>query len=247
MSKTIYIADDEESIRRIISSFLKKAGYEVRCFEDGEQLFRAFEAAPPDLLILDVMMPGLDGLSLCAMIRRVSAIPIVIVSAKDSELDRVTGITLGSDDYLVKPFSPLELVARVKALFRRAGLSGDQAAPGTLSPAGAEPVPPPQEELCYGDVLLDLKLRTARAHGKPFSVTPTEFDFLAYLMQNSDRAVSKAELLKSLWRFDYETDNRATDDIVKRLRKKLREQRSAVRIETVWGFGYRLAQEEEGL
>lgn len=118
--KTIYVADDEVNIRMLIQSFLVNEGYEVEVFSDGESLLQRFHAQPSDLVILDIMMPGLDGLNICAAIRQKSDVPIIIVSAKDSPLDRVTGITLGSDDYLVKPFLPLELVARAKALFRRA-------------------------------------------------------------------------------------------------------------------------------
>lgn len=121
MAKRIYVADDELHIRTLIQTFLVNEGYEVETFEDGNSLFDAFHASCPDLIILDVMMPGMDGFALCTAIRRESRVPIIIVSAKDAPMDRVTGITLGSDDYMVKPFLPLELVARVKALFRRAG------------------------------------------------------------------------------------------------------------------------------
>ena len=130
MAKSIYVADDELHIRNLIQTFLANEGYEVRTFADGDSLFQAFSERCPDLIILDIMMPGTDGLSLCARIRGESRVPIMIVSAKDSPLDRVTGITLGSDDYMVKPFLPLELVARVKALFRRAEYSQTKS-PGT--------------------------------------------------------------------------------------------------------------------
>ena len=235
MSKLIYIADDEKNIRQLIQTFLTKEGYQVEGFEDGESLLAAFQERPADLLILDIMMPGMDGLSLCASIRQTSNVPIIIVSAKDSPLDRVTGITLGSDDYLVKPFLPLELVARVKALFRRSEM---MAQPDTASV--------PTESLSYSDITLDLGMHTAQIAGRECSLTPTEFDFLVYLLKNSSRAISREELLKNLWQMDQEEpDTRATDDLVKRLRKKLREQGSSVRIETVWGFGFRLACEDE--
>lgn len=233
MSKLIYIADDEKNIRQLIETFLTKEGFQVQGFGDGESLLAAFQQRPADLLILDIMMPGMDGLSLCASIRQTSNVPIIIVSAKDSPLDRVTGITLGSDDYLVKPFLPLELVARVKALFRRSEMAKPEAAA-------------PAESLAYCDLTLDLSLRTAQVAGREFSLTPTEFDFLAYLLRNSSRAISREELLKNLWQLDQqEPDTRAADDLVKRLRKKLREQDSNVHIETVWGFGFRLACEGE--
>lgn len=226
MAKRIYIVDDEKNIRQLIQSFLIKEGFEAICFEGGKQMLQTFEAAPADLVILDIMMPGIDGLSICTMLRSKSNVPIIIVSAKDGELDRIAGITLGSDDYLVKPFSPLELVARVKALFRRQQMTN-----GTDSA---------QEVLVYGDIKLDLKLRKVVQKGILLPLTPTEFDFIAYLLQNIDRAVSKQELLQKLWQFDFEADTRATDDLVKRLRKKLKEHGSNVQIETVWGFGFRL-------
>lgn len=231
MSKRIYIADDEKNIRLLIQTFLSKEGYETTCFADGTSLFSAFTENPPDLIILDIMMPGIDGLSLCAMIRQKSDIPLMIVSAKDSELDRITGINLGSDDYLVKPFSPLELVARVKALFRRMEMSKTSA---------ANP-----EILHYGDLELSLQKRIARRGNDLFLATPTEFDFLTYLIKNRERAVSKSELLKVLWQFDFDADTRVADDLVKRLRRKLKEQDSSVQIETVWGFGFRLSGGED--
>ena len=229
MSKLIYIADDEKNIRQLIETFLTKEGFQVQGFGDGESLLAAFQQRPADLLILDIMMPGMDGLSLCASIRQTSNVPIIIVSAKDSPLDRVTGITLGSDDYLIKPFHPLELVARVKALLRRTGIE--------------QHLPEPSQPLEYGPLVLSPGLRTASLCGEPLTLTPTEFDFLAYLLQNRDRAVSREELLQALWQVDWQADTRAADDLVKRLRRKLRERGSQVRIETVWGYGFRLELE----
>ncbi|HEY5467028.1 MAG TPA: response regulator transcription factor, partial [Clostridia bacterium] len=122
MAKRIYVADDEAYIREIIQSFLVNEGFDVQVFANGDDLLEVFSQTPSDMVILDIMMPGLDGLTLCSKIRQRSRIPIFIVSARDSELDRITGITLGSDDYLTKPFSPIELVARVNAIFRRMDL-----------------------------------------------------------------------------------------------------------------------------
>lgn len=232
MPKRIYIADDEVKIRRLIQSFLTNEGFVVSCFEDGEKLLAAFEKSPPDLVILDIMMPGLDGLSVCAAIRQSSSVPIIIVSAKDGAMDRVAGITLGSDDYLVKPFLPLELVARVKAIFRREDLlRGVQKAPNNLT---------------FGSLYMDFNQRTASVDGFPLNITPAEYEFLSYLMKNSERAVGRDELLKNLWQIAYsDADTRAADDLVKRLRKKLRDAGGKVRVETVWGFGFRLIRTEE--
>lgn len=230
MAKRIYVADDEFHIRTLIQTFLSNEGYEVSTFEDGDSLFKAFTDACPDLIILDIMMPGTDGLSLCARLRKESQVPIIIVSAKDSPLDRVTGITLGSDDYMVKPFLPLELVARVKALLRRAEY-------------GSPPVP---EVLTCGNLRLEQASRTILVESGVFPVTPTEFDFLCYMLERSGQAVSKQELLKEIWKLpDYDLDTRVADDLVKRLRRKMKENGCSASIETVWGFGFRLDSGKE--
>ena len=227
MPQVIYVADDEKNIRELIAAFLTQEGFQVRTFSSGDFLLAACGEALPDLVVLDIMMPGTDGLSVCSSLRKASPrLPIIIVSAKDSPYARVT---LGSDDYLIKPFLPLELVARVKALLRR---------------AGNEPrVPEPSQPLEYGPLVLSPELRTAALDGETLTLTPTEFDFLAYLIQNRDRAVSREELLQALWQVDWQADTRAADDLVKRLRRKLRERDSQVRIETVWGYGFRLVRE----
>ena len=232
MSKLIYAADDELNIRQLIQSFLEEEGYEVETFETGDALLEKFKQKPSDLVILDVMMPGTDGLSVCSQLRQKDAdLPIMIVSARDSAYDRVTGLTLGGDDYLIKPFLPLELVARIRALLRRSKRN---------APSASEKSP---SELKFGSLSLSPALRSATLHGEPLSLTPTEFDFLAYLTAHQDRAVSRQELLNALWQFDWQADTRAADDLLKRLRRKLREHQSDVRIETVWGYGFKLVPE----
>lgn len=229
MTRCIYVADDEKNICFLIQNFLEKEGFEVHCFEDGQPLLAAFEEREPDLVILDVMMPGMDGLTVCTKIRRLSHVPIIIVSAKDSPIDRITGITLGSDDYMVKPFLPMELVARVKALFRRVD---------AYEKKGTEEI----GELRIGDICLNPGRRAARIGSGELTLTPLEFEFLRHMMERPEHAASRDELLKALWNVDSrEVDTRAVDDMVKRLRKKLKEQGSRVKIETVWGFGFRLA------
>lgn len=224
MNNLIYIADDEKNIRELISGFLKNDGFEVMAFETGDSLLAQFIQRPSDMVILDIMMEGTDGLMICADIRRQHNVPIIIVSARDSELDRITGFTLGGDDYLVKPFSPIELVARVKALFRRVLLDRAPTADNILK---------------YGDITLNVAMRECLLGERVLEVTPTEFALLTYLFENSDRAVSREELLKKVWKFDFDVDSRATDDVLKRLRKKI--SGSRVRIESVWGFGFKLA------
>lgn len=223
--KRIYIADDELNIRELIKSFLDSAGYETYAYENGDALYEAFLLSPPDLVVLDIMMPGTDGLILCRKMRESSNLPIIMVSARDSELDRITGIAIGSDDYLVKPFSPVELVTRIHAVFRRMAYDQKQQ---ILE----------QKPLQFGDMIITQKTRTVTYKGSPFDVTPTEYALLCYLFEHQDRAISREELLKNVWQFDSQVDTRATDDLVKRIRKKLLA--TTVRIAAVWGFGFKL-------
>jgi DNA-binding response OmpR family regulator len=223
----IYITDDEKSIRDIISAFLKNSGYEVEAFKNGDDLRKAFEETPSDMVILDVMMPGTDGVTICSAIRQRYNVPIIIVSAKDSELDRITGITMGADDYLVKPFSPMELVVRVNSIFRRISFSKNKTREKILS---------------YGNVRIDISLKECTVNGDKLDVTPTEFALMAYMFNNTDRAISREELLKNVWKFDCDVDTKACDDVLKRLRKKLA--RTNVKITSVWGFGFKLEVEE---
>lgn len=225
--KRIYVADDERNIRELIKTFLDREGFEVTAFADGLSLLKAFEANVADMLILDVMMPGMDGYTLCATIRTKSSVPIMIVSAKDGETDRIAGLMLGSDDYMVKPFSPVELVLRVKALIRRADKDAMQPAGGSLE---------------FGDITMNPEGKKAECRGVDLALTVMEIDFLTYMVKNSGRAVSRDELLNRVWGFESEADTRATDDMVKRMRKKLAAAASSVSIETVWGFGFKLAR-----
>ena len=228
--KKIYIADDEENIRELIAAFLRSEGFETALFENGDKLLSAFLEAPSDMVILDVLMPGTNGLTLCTKLREKSNVPIIIVSARDSEIDRIAGITLGSDDYLTKPFSPMELVARVKSIFRRIEGPWAQKSGGPLR---------------AGNTQIDPAARSADVGGAPLELTPTEFALLTYLFENPERAVSREELLKNVWKFDFDVDTRATADAVKRLRKKLHALDSSVRIAPVWGFGFKLEAEHE--
>jgi len=222
----IYIADDEKSIRDIICGFLTNAGYEVQTFNNGDDLRKAFEDSPSDMVILDVMMPGTDGVTICSAIRQRSNVPIMIVSAKDSELDRITGITMGADDYLIKPFSPIELVVRVNSIFRRLFFSENKQGKNLLF---------------YGNIKIDIGLKQCSVNEENLDLTPTEFALMTYMFRNVDRAVSREELLKNVWKFDSEVDTKACDDVLKRLRKKLL--KTNVRITSVWGFGFKLEQE----
>ncbi|GAA0680834.1 MULTISPECIES: response regulator transcription factor [Clostridium] len=227
MEKLIYIAEDEKHIRDLEKIFLEKSGFRVETFDCGETLLKAFDDNPADLLVLDIMLPGVDGLSICNLIREKSTVPIIIVSAKDSEMDKITGITIGSDDYLTKPFSPIELVVRVQAIFRRIEMHSNSLRNDDM--------------LTYGDLVVNKKRREITKDGTPISLTPTEYKVITYLIDNADKAISRDELLRNIWEFDIKViDTRATDDTMKRLRKKLVDIASSVKIETIRGYGFRI-------
>lgn len=232
MVKKIYIADDEKNIRDLIYTFLSNEGYAIKTFPNGDELFDNFCKDPADLVILDVMMEGTDGFIISSKLRHISNVPIIIVSARDSEMDRITGISLGSDDYMTKPFSPMELVARVKSIFRRIELD-----------AGTEKRK--SDKFTFADIEVNLDARDVFVKNARIDLTPTEFALIIYLIENRARAVSREELLKNVWKFDFEVDTRATDDVIKRLRKKLALAASDARIESVWGFGFKLEEGEK--
>ena len=229
MSKLIYAADDELNIRQLIQSFLEEEGYEVETFETGDALLEKFKQKPSDLVILDVMMPGTDGLSICNTIRKFSSVPILILTARDTTADYVTGITLGCDDYFTKPFSPVMLTMRVKAMFRRVEL--DKAIPY-------------DEKLEYGDIEIMPKQKVAKCRGEDLRLTITELNVLQYLMEKNGNAVSRDELLEKIWGYTSEVETRVTDDNIKRISKKMNQHGSNVEIVTVWGYGFKLAIKE---
>ena len=228
MNELIYIADDETNIRDVVKSFLESEGYRVSAFEDGDQLLAAFQEEPCDLIILDIMMPGSSGFDVCREIRESSTVPIIMLTARDSDLDYATGINFGSDDYFTKPFSAMSLVMRVKAILRR--IEYERAGSGKTS----------DSLLTYSDLEIDPQSKIVKLADKPVELTPNEYNLLSYLLENSDRAVSREELLNNIWGYTCEVETRAADDTVRRLRKKLTDGNTV--IETVWGFGFRLKE-----
>jgi len=231
MAQLIYLADDEQALLEVFGAFLESAGYEVRLFPTGDDLASAFKVREPDLVILDVMMPGTDGLTVCRNLRERSDVPIIILTAKDSEMDYLHGLAIGGDDYLTKPFSPAMLVMRVKALLRRVEMSS--AARRT-----------PDEALVFSDVRLVEASHEASANGHDLSLTMNEFALLRCLLAAKGAAVSRDALLKEVWGIDAEVETRVTDECVRRVRKKLRAAGSYVQIKAVWGFGYKLQEDE---
>ncbi|MGH4137901.1 response regulator transcription factor [Clostridium sp.] len=229
-TKLIYIADDEKKIQDLIKMFFKKEGYDVEVFSDGIMLLEAFKKKPSDMLILDIMMPGLDGLSVCSEIRKESNVPIIIISARDSEGDKIAGLTLGSDDYMTKPFSPVELVLRANSIFRRMEFQNIQSTK--------------EEVINILDITIYPEGRSVTCNGKDLKLTPLEFSLLLYLASKVNKGVSREELLNRVWGYESEVDTRATDDMIKRIRKKLMNSGSALKIETLWGFGFMISNKD---
>ncbi|UOQ49148.1 response regulator transcription factor [Gracilibacillus caseinilyticus] len=228
MNQEIFIVEDDPNIRDIVKAYLSKEGFQVTLMENAEDAWDKAAEHQPDMWILDIMLPGMDGYELCKKIRQMSEIPIIIISAKDEEVDKILGLELGSDDYLTKPFSPRELVARVKRLFKR---------------AVAQPITSETENavIKIADLEIDQAARQVYWKRQEVDVTSKEFDILEIFARKPNRAFSREELLTQVWGEDYFGSDRAVDDLVKRLRKKMED----LPVETVWGYGYRLHYEED--
>jgi DNA-binding response OmpR family regulator len=224
---TIVVAEDERDLNTLVRRHLEDDGHRVVQTYDGSEAVLAVQHEHPDLLILDWMMPKLDGLEVCRRVRRESIVPILMLTARSEEIDRVLGLEVGADDYLVKPFGIREMMARVHALLRRVELFRE---------AGND-VPPPV--LTAGALSIDLAQHTVAVAGDGVELTPKEFDLLALLVRNPGRAFARDYLLEKVWGYDYPGFDRTVDTHVLRLRKKLGA--SGDQIETVWGVGYRLA------
>lgn len=231
MPKRIFVVDDEQNIRDIICSYLKKEGFETCEFSDGESLLEAIGTRDfPDMFIIDIMMPGISGFELCNEIRKKENTPIIIVSARDEELDRILGIEMGADDYLMKPFSPRELVARVNAIFRR--IDGSAKEP-------QEPLPCCRDIKIYPDERKIVKISDGEETEIAF--TAMEFNFITFMVTNKNKVFNRSQLLQQIWGYQYAGDDtRAVDDLVKRIRKKLDGANTDFSIETVWGYGYKV-------
>ena len=223
MGHSIYLADDEKSIRELLHSFLASDGYTVRSFESGDALLEAFHQEPAELVILDIMMPGTDGLTVCRELRALSDIPIILLTAKDSELDYVMGISQGSDDYLTKPFRPTILLMKVKALLRRVERA-------KVIAKNSEN----EKLLDFGSMVIDPAQRIVTVNGEQVHLTPTEFDLLATLARRPKSVLTREKLLEEVWDWVDASGTRTVDSHVKALRHKL----GADTIRTVHGVGY---------
>lgn len=240
---TVLVVDDEAPLRETVAYNLKREGFGVELASDGQQALDLARSGRPDLVILDIMLPHTDGLQVCRTLRAESTVPILLLSARSEEFDRVLGLELGADDYLTKPFAMRELLARVRAMLRRVQM---QAGDGTTSGNGAGTQPLDGRDnsatLSAGDVVVDLARREATIADEQLSLKPKEFDLLTYFLRHPGIVLSRDALLREVWGYDFPIDTRTVDVHVRGLREKLEQDPShPQRIETVRGYGYRFA------
>jgi len=222
--KRILVVDDEPTLVATLQYNLEREGYQVDTALDGESAVATARAVRPDLILLDVMLPGLDGLEVCRILRRDTSAPILLLTAKVDEVDKVVGLEIGADDYVTKPFGMRELMARIRALLRRA----------------ASTEPRPTDALTSGDLTIDPAARTATRDGTPLALKPKEFDVLAHFLRYRGRAFSRDELLSAIWGYEFAGDTRTVDVHISWLRQKIENEPSKpVRLITVRGVGYR--------
>ncbi len=232
MGKMVFVLDDDEYIRNLVEKFLVFEGFSVQTFKSGSELLSRLDSLMPDCFVLDIMLPDTNGLDLCRIIRSKSMIPILFISAKGEESDRIIGIEIGGDDYLTKPFSGRELAVRVKSLIRRSVHSETQSTPGSFM---------------LGNLYFDMSSRVVKTENHELKLTTKEYDLFLLLSQNSPKAFSREELLRKIWKWEVIDGTRSVDDLVKRIRKKLSEIGSTAQISTVFGFGYKIIVDTEGV
>jgi two-component system response regulator ResD len=221
----VLVVDDEPIVREVLSRYLQREGFDVDAVEDGEQALAAFAEGRPDLVLLDLMLPRVDGLEVFRRIRARDGTPVIMLTAKGEETDRVVGLQLGADDYVVKPFSPREVVARIRAVLRRA-------APPASDAGG--------DVLRFGPLVIDGARREVTLSERPLRLTPKEFALLFFLASEPGRVFSRIELIEELWDFAYDGDPSTVTVHVRRLREKIEPDPSRPRhLVTVWGAGYR--------
>ncbi len=233
MAQKILLIEDEDGIIHLINLYLKNEGFTVVIAKDGADGLALHAREQPDLVILDIMLPAIDGFEVCKRIRAWSRTPILMLTARSSEEDRITGLDLGADDYLVKPFSPRELVSRVRAILRRTGPS-DAPAPANEQTQAAK-----NEVLRFPGLTIDLPARRVEVNGVEIALTPTEFDLLALLAKSPDRVFTREILMNKVWGYDYLGDGHTIDVHMSALRKKIELEPGQRYIKTVWRVGYR--------
>ncbi|HHW32334.1 MAG TPA: response regulator transcription factor [Clostridiaceae bacterium] len=218
----VLVIDDDINICELIRLYLEKEGYEVLTVYNGNKAIEVFSDFAPNIVILDIMLPGSDGWQVCREIRKISNIPIIMLSAKGEIFDKVLGLELGADDYIVKPFEPKELVARIKAVLRR-----------------YEHKDVNSQEVVYPNLVINKTNYTVKLNGKEIEMPPKELELLYFLATNPNKVFTREQLLDQVWGFDFYGDSRTVDVHIKRLREKLDSQNQSFQLKTVWGVGYK--------
>ena len=222
MDKHILVIDDDKNICEVIKLYLQKEGYKVTVAYDGQAGIDAFERETPDLIVLDIMMPRKDGWEVLKQIRKTSAVPVIMLTAKGETFDKVLGLELGADDYIVKPFDPKEFIARIKAVTRRANMQEEE-----------------NSEIIYDDLVINMANYTVLYKNEIVEMPPKEIELLSFLASHPNKVFTREQLLQQVWDFEFFGDSRTVDVHIKRLRKKLYDQGSNWEIKTVWGVGYK--------
>ncbi len=227
MKKKILLVEDEQTLVRALKFNLEKEGFEVEIAYDGEEALQKFNAQEPDLIILDLMLPKVDGYEVCRNVRKKSEVPIIMLTARDEDIDKILGLELGADDYITKPFNARELLARIRAIFRRAS---QQSAQG-------------DRVVRTGDLEIDLVKHRVKLKGRDVPLTSREYSLLSFLVSNAGRVYSRKQLLEQVWGYDYYGDARTVDVHIRHLREKLEENPAEPKlILTVWGTGYKFRE-----
>jgi two-component system, OmpR family, alkaline phosphatase synthesis response regulator PhoP len=227
VAEKILIVEDERNIASFVSMYLKNARYTVEIARDGAEALQKAENAKPDLVVLDLMLPDIDGLEVCRQIRSSSDVPILMLTARDDDIDKIVGLEVGADDYLTKPFNPRELVARIKSILRR-------------STASAKSGRPAEAVMEHGDLKIDAGRREVTVSGEHVQLAPKEFDLLWELLDHRGLVLTRDQLLERVWGYTFAGDTRTVDVHVRQLRRKLGD---ACPVATVWGVGYKVADD----
>ncbi|RKJ41725.1 DNA-binding response regulator [Acutalibacter sp. 1XD8-33] len=224
-SGKILIVDDDKNICELLRLYMEKEGFETCIANDGESALKKFDGTAPDLILLDIMLPGLDGWQVCREIRKKSSCPIIMLTAKGEVFDKVLGLELGADDYVVKPFETKEVVARINAVLRRSGKSGGRQ--------------DDSKEVSYDNLVINLTNYELKVKGVQVDTPPKEMELIYHLASNPNRVFTRDQLLDEVWGFDYYGDSRTVDVHIKRLREKLEGVSDKWTLKTVWGVGYK--------
>ena len=224
MEKTrVLIVDDDPNINQLIKLYLEKEGYETETAERGDDALNLFKKNPPQIVLLDLMLPGMDGWQVCREIRKISTIPIIMLTAKEETFDKVLGLELGADDYMTKPFDPKELIARIKAVMRR-----------------TQTAVAPERELAFPNLVINMSTYLVTYNGKDIEMPPKEIELLYFLAAHPNKVFTRDQLLEQVWGFDYFGDSRTVDVHIKRIREKLPgSEEYGWQIKTVWSVGYK--------